>query len=180
MRKGFFIFVSLLISTLLMFVSISYAVDGSNEKSVTVYDPVNMTMEERWEWVQENVEPVFVGKGQYTDRSGTLHSGLDTSYVGPNDMYNIAKLETKVWFTVSDSFDRVESWGTDVFNAVPLLNSLSVTSTDYDSTRISNDNVRMVYEAWYANLTGAYYIEHWYKVYGYGVYALYVNKGGPL
>lgn len=178
-QKRMAVFIFMLVFSLTVAMVPCYAESDSKEIPA-IYDPKTMTLDERWEWVQANVEPIFVGFGQHEDRSEILYTNLDTSYVGPNNYTDYAKLETKVWFTVNNSYTRVDSWGTDTFRATPLINSLTITDTDSYSTRITDDNVRIIYEAWFANITGAYYIEHWYNVYGNGGYALYVNKGGPL
>ena len=180
MKRRSLITISLFMTLSLILAVIPSYAENDHKVIPETYDPSTMTIEERWAWVQENVEPIYVGPAHHEDRSEILYTNLDTSYVGPNDYTNYAKVETKVKFTVNDTMTRVQSWSTDTFRATPLIGTLTITDTNSSSTRLSDDNVRIIYEAWFANITGAYYIEHWYNVYSDGGYALYVNKGGPL
>ena len=173
MKNRFHMIFTLIVLVCLTASSSSVFALSSNETPMP-YDPIHMTIDERFAWVVENLEPVYIGYASHEDRSETLYTPLKTSYAG-SSMVNYGKLETRVWFTCNDALTNVTDWGTSVFRATPYLGA--AVDTDSSSARLSNDNVRIVYEAWFAHYEGAFFVEHWYNVYGDGRYAIYVNSG---
>ena len=64
----------------------SYASEVRNVK--TEYDPLNMTFEERAQWIEENIEPTYTWRPNVQGRSEWLYSNTNTTTVG-NDIYNV-------------------------------------------------------------------------------------------
>lgn len=148
----------------------------SDNISITEYDPQTMTFEERAKWVEENVEPAYSGQAEKIYRNEWLHTSLKTDIVG-NDFYDVGKLETRLKFMCNSDFTRVDDFSNVTFEATHL--SIGTVDTDYFSKWFAPDNVRVVYEAWFSDHSGAYLVEHWYNLHGSGAYDVRVVKGGP-
>lgn len=151
--------------------SISFANETKLPK--TEYNPKTMTLEERARWVEENVEPIYSGEAQRLSRGEWLYTDKTTTYVGP-DQYDVGKLETQMMFTV-DSNKNVSDWSTVVFRATNITQA--IVDSNYFDTEIYPHNIRVVYEATFTEVSGAYYVDHWYNLHGDGKYDVRVVKG---
>ena len=136
------------------------------------YDPKNMTFEERAAWIEENLEPVYSGQAQPLTRGEWLYTSLRTDYADLEDMFDIGKLETQVKFMCNNQYTEVTDFGTVVFRATPY--SGTIVDTNYFVNDDTPNNIRIVYEAWFANAGGTDFVEHWYTLHGHGAYDLYV------
>lgn len=160
----------------MLFVLVLHTVSFAAEKKVDMseYNPKTMTFEERAKWVEENIEPIYVGTAQGIERTEWLYTSTKTDTVGPAQ-YDVGKLQTRVKFTV-DEDENVTDWSTVTFRATNLTNA--IVDTDYFDTEIAPHNIRIVYEAWFTEVSGAYFIEHWYNLHGNGAYDVRVVSGG--
>lgn len=168
-RSKRIIFLTFLL-TLLSY-SICFAAEDKTPK--TEYNPKTMTLEERARWVEENVEPIYSGEAQRLSRSEWLYTNITTTYAGPGQ-YDVGKLETQMRFTV-DNNRNVSDWNTVVFRASNI--SQAIVDSDYFETEIYPHNIRVVYEATFTDVSGAYFVDHWYNLHGDGKYDVRVVKG---
>ena len=166
-----------LLTVMLLLLSQTMGVAANSNISGTGYDPRTMTFEERAEWVEENVEPVYSGQAHSLMRGEWLYTNTQEDEVG-NDMYDVGQLQTAVKFLCNSDFTEVEDYATVTFRAIPLKADIIV-DTDYFADYFAPNNVRIIYTAWFADLSGAYYIEHWYNLHGDGAYDVRVVTGGP-
>ena len=68
----------------------------------TEYDPLNMTFEERAQWIEQNIEPTYTWRPNVQGRSEWLYSNTNTTTVG-NDIYNVGYVTTQVKFKINNS-----------------------------------------------------------------------------
>lgn len=169
-----------IITLAVAFAFILHTIGYANVRHVTLdeYDPRNMTFEERAAWVEKNVEPIHVELG---DRVSTradgewLYTNIKRTTAKSQTGYEVGTLETQARWMV-DQNENVLDWASVRCEAIPItmnLNSAELTV----SKKIANNNVRMVYEAWFSELSGAYFIEHWYNLHGSGAYDVRVVTG---
>lgn len=159
----------------MLFILVLHTVSFAAEREVdmTEYNPNTMTFEERAKWVEENIEPTYVGQAQGVERNEWLYTSTQTDTIGP-DQYDVGKLQTRVKFTV-DADENVTDWSTVTFRATNLADA--TVESDYSDAEIASNNIRIVYEAWFTDVSGTYVIEHWYNLYGDGSYAVRVIFG---
>ena len=155
--------------------SIAYA----NTRKVTLdeYDPRSMTFEERAKWVEENVEPtrIYINNSPQTRADGEwIYTDIESTPVESQTGYQIGIFETQARFIVDEN-EKVLDWATERCEAIPI--TMGFHETDITSNRIADNNVRIVYEAWFSEMSGAFFVEHWYNLHGWGAYDVRVVTG---
>lgn len=150
---------------------------ASADTGVKPYDPRTMTLEERSQWVYENVEPVYSGQAEQIARSEWLVTTTEVTPIGPNHDYPVARLETQLTFLCNDSFTEVIDWSTLKFQ--PIAIGTALFDTEYVDNRLYPDNVSVVFTVWTACDAGAFVTEHWYNLHGRGAYDVRVVNAGP-
>lgn len=165
---------ALLSFLLIFFVTVpAFAV---NEKvPVKEYNPKTMSIEERAQWVDENIPPVYFQAEK--DRSEWSFTALNSHYIYDNGNNYIGGIRTNVKFLCNDSLTRVEDTATVQFSA---LSNGYPTDTEYGRTWIYPDNVRVWYTVWIATPSGAAFVDHWYNLYANGTYSLRVVHSNIL
>lgn len=151
----------------------------ANVKKVTLdeYNPKTMTLEERAKWVEENVEPTRISvKNPITTRADGewIYTGIESTTVESQTGYEIGVFETQARWMVDEN-EKVLDWATERCEAIPT--TMSHHDTKITSTRLADNNVRIVYEAWFSELSGAFFVEHWYNLHGWGAYDVRVVTG---
>jgi len=138
----------------------SYAAEVQNHK--TKYDPLNMAFEERVQWIEENIEPTYTWRPKVQGRSEWLYSNTNTTTVG-NDIYNVGYVTTQVKFKINDSQTAVTDWASEQYRTdfyVPCI----IDTNYYYRWMVQNSNIKLIYETWYTETSGAYLVEHWYNL----------------
>lgn len=169
----------------MIFAFIMHSISFASTRHVTLdeYDPRTMTLEERSKWVDENVPATYYSSytspiSPFGANGEWIYTSTKTSSVGPSQ-YTVGKLTTRVKYTVNASQYSVEDWATEVFRARSISAYGLLTDTNIDSCWMDEPgNYRIIYQAWFADPSGAHFIEHWYNLHGNGNYSLRVVNGG--
>lgn len=136
----------------------------------TAFDPINMTAEERMEWMANNAPVVYDGPAAAMTRSVVLSTDTKTTTVDSGGV-DVGSMTTRVNYTCNDSLTVIESWSTDIFEAEILLSG-TIKETNLTTDQVSSSQVRLMYETYFTRLEGVYYISHLYILWGDGTYSL--------
>lgn len=184
-RKGLKRFAAILMVAMMIGGSTTtIALAAENNVANTEFNPFTMTHEERVAWVEANCPTyTFDATDSAIARNNWLSTGTKTVTFGPTTpngelLYSRGNMKTKVDFLCDANYTMVLDWSTAKFEVTPQVAS-AVVETDVTVYRISDNNVKITYEAWVAIEEGSYHVMQIYNLHGNGAYSYTPSFNGP-